>query len=166
MDELQIIKADTDAQLKTVSELAEKIWHQHFTPIIGTDQVNYMVDKFQSCRAISGQVKDNGYEYYLFHYNGADVGYLGVKAENGALFLSKIYLEQSFRGRKIASRAIRFLMDRCEREGLSKIWLTVNRENLNTIAAYETMGFVKVREQKADIGNGFYMDDYIMEKTI
>ena len=59
-----------------------------------------------------------------------------------------------------------FLEDLCRQRGLSKIWLTVNRHNDNTIAAYKAMGLTIVREQKADIGGGFFMDDYIMEKPV
>ena len=166
MDPLQIIPVSTEEQLKTVSILADKIWRQHFPPIIGIKQVEYMLDKFQSYQAMTRQVKEEGYQYYLLHIEEKDVGYIAVKVEDGALFLSKIYIEQSFRGRKLASKSIRFLVDRCKAESLSKIWLTVNRDNRNTIAAYEAMGFVKTREQKADIGNGYFMDDFIMEKTI
>lgn len=166
MDKLMIKPALTDEALKEISVLADEIWHEHFTPIIGEEQVEYMVEKFQSYQAITHQVKEDGYEYFQFLYDGEEAGYLGIKEEPERLFLSKIYVKKSFRGRKIASQAIRFLVDRCREKGLSAIWLTVNRENKNSIAAYETMGFVKTREQKADIGNGFYMDDYIMEKPV
>ncbi len=54
----------------------------------------------------------------------------------------------------------------CRENHLEKIWLTVNKYKKNTIAAYQKMGLKIVREQKADIGNGFFMDDYIMEKKI
>lgn len=54
----------------------------------------------------------------------------------------------------------------CRERHLHKIWLTVNRNNSIAIAAYEKMGFTKAYMKKADIGNGFYMDDYIMEKKI
>ena len=74
------------------------------------------------------------------------------------IFLSKIYLIDTFRGNGIASEAIRIIA----KTG-SPITLTVNRGNLRAIRAYEKMGFVKIREQKADIGSGFIMDDYVMQ---
>ena len=166
MDKLMIKPALTDEALKEISVLADEIWHEHFTPIIGEKQVDYMLEKFQSYQAIANQVKEDGYEYFQFLYDGEEAGYLAIKEEPERLFLSKIYVKKSFRGRKIASQAIRFLADRCREKGVSAIWLTVNRENKNSIAAYETMGFVRTKEQKADIGNGFYMDDYIMEKPV
>jgi RimJ/RimL family protein N-acetyltransferase len=58
------------------------------------------------------------------------------------------------------------MVNLCKEKGYHKIWLTVNRFNENTIKVYEKKGFIKTRTQVADIGNGFVMDDYIMEKTI
>lgn len=155
----------TSGKIEELCAMAEEIWHEHFTPIIGAAQVEYMVEKFQSVPAITEQIA-NGYEYYLFLLEGRAIGYTGIHAENGELFLSKLYLRKENRGKGYARQAMNFLEDLCRQRGLSKIWLTVNRYNSNTIAAYKAMGLVTVREQKADIGNGFFMDDYIMEKPI
>ncbi len=148
-----------------LSTLAKEIWEQHFTPIIGGDQVAYMVDKFLSVPAVTKQLSE-GYRYYLIEVDGIPQGFTGIHAENGALFLSKLYLRQSMRGRGIARTAMNFLVDICKAQGLQKIWLTCNRHNDNTLAVYRHMGFETVKEQKADIGGGFYMDDYIMEYQV
>ena len=155
----------TSGKIEELCAMAEEIWHEHFTPIIGAAQVEYMVEKFQSIPAVTEQIA-NGYEYYLLLLEGRAIGYTGIHAENGELFLSKLYLRKENRGKGYARQAMNFLEDLCRQRGLSKIWLTVNRYNSNTIAAYKAMGLVTVREQKADIGNGFFMDDYIMEKPI
>jgi ribosomal protein S18 acetylase RimI-like enzyme len=54
----------------------------------------------------------------------------------------------------------------CKLRNLKTIWLTCNRNNTESLAVYEHLGFKKVREEVADIGNGFVMDDYIMEYEI
>lgn len=54
----------------------------------------------------------------------------------------------------------------CREQGLVALYLTVNRENAGSIAAYLAMGFRKVREQVTDIGEGYVMDDFIMEKAV
>lgn len=161
--EFQLV--ETSEQINELCILAEKIWHEYFTAIIGREQVIYMVDKFQSPSAITSQLKD-GYNYYMIKGNGKLIGYTGIHKEENALFLSKLYLHKDSRGKGYARQVINFLVDICRENSLKKIWLTVNRHNLSTIGAYEKMGFVKVREQVADIGNGFVMDDYIMEKKI
>ena len=165
MKELEILKVRTLEEIQVTCDIAYEIWHEHFTPIIGIDQVEYMINEFQSFNAIKDQI-DSGYEYYLFNYKGEVVGYTGIKKEDLSLFLSKLYIKKEYRGNKIAKNAMKFMVELCETMSLDKIWLTVNKNNDNTIAAYEKIGFIKARMQKTDIGNGFFMDDYIMEKTI
>lgn len=165
MKTFDIIPALTDAELKDIAVLAEEIWHQHFTPIIGKDQVVYMVDKFQSFPAIKVQV-EHGYEYFKIYNGKTFAGYIGVREDEDALFLSKLYLHESQRGQHLSTRAFQFLIDVCTERELSKIWLTCNRNNSHTLDVYHHLGFVTVREEKAAIGNGFYMDDYILEYTL
>ncbi len=165
MNTFKIIPALTDTDLKEIAILAEEIWHQHFTPIIGKDQVIYMVDKFQSYPAIKGQI-EHGYEYFKLYNNETLAGYTGVREEDDVLFLSKLYLHESQRGQHLSTKTIQFLIDLCVERELKKIWLTCNRNNSHTLDVYHHLGFQTVREEKADIGNGFFMDDYILEYVI
>jgi GNAT superfamily N-acetyltransferase len=112
------------------------------------------------------QLQEEGYRYFFLVKNGAPIGYTGIKAEDGKLFLSKLYIRKAERGNGYASMAFSFLESLCRAEHLSAIWLTVNRYNSDTIAVYKKKGFVTVREQVADIGGGYVMDDYIMEKLV
>lgn len=165
MDTFEPVKADTDAQLQDIASLANIIWHEHFTPIIGTGQVEYMVDKFQSVPALKSQLED-GYEYYQLFDGGEFCGYCGIHPENGKLFLSKLYIKKDCRGRHLATKAFNFLKDLCIGRGLASIWLTCNKHNDNSLSVYRHFGFVTVDTQVADIGNGYVMDDYIMEYVV
>lgn len=162
---MHIEKATTEEDLHKIAELAEIIWHQHFTPIIGKEQVIYMVDKFQSFPALKEQLT-SGYEYYRIFNQDDFCGYCGIHPENGKLFLSKLYLKKEARGRHLASQTFDFLKQLCRERGLSAIWLTCNKHNDNTLAVYRHLGFKTVDTQVTDIGNGFVMDDYIMEYTL
>lgn len=162
METLKLIKAEDPEKITAIAALANDIWHEHFTDIIGEDQVNYMVDKFQSYPAISDQIS-NGYEYYQIYSGQVFSGYTGIKEENGCLFLSKLYIKKDCRGQHISTRVLQYLTSLCRERGLSKLWLTCNKYNAHTLAVYKHFGFSVVREQKADIGNGYYMDDYILE---
>ncbi len=145
----------------TLAEVANGIWHEYFTPLLGIEQVEYMVDKFQSVKGITGQL-DNGYEYYFALYNGEIAGYFGVQPQDESLFLSKLYLKKEFRGKGVASKMLENIKAIAKNYTKDKITLTVNRYNYNTIEVYKHFGFDIIKEQKADIGNGFYMDDYVM----
>ncbi len=162
---MHIEKAATEADIQKIADLAEIIWHQHFTPIIGKDQVLYMVEKFQSYPALKEQIA-SGYEYYRIFDQDEFCGYCGIHPENGKLFLSKLYLKKEARGKHLATQTLEFLKELCRERDLSAIWLTCNKHNDNSLAVYRHLGFQTVDTQVADIGNGFVMDDYIMELTI
>lgn len=154
-------------EIEETARLADEVWREYYVSIISIGQIEYMLDKFQSVAAITEQIQDQGYEYYLFkRENEPAFGYMSVKPEEGKLFLSKFYIVKNHRGQGYASQAIEFLERLCRERGFSHIWLTVNKYNHSSIAVYERKGFRIVREQVADIGNGYVMDDYIMEKEI
>ncbi|HWT73816.1 MAG TPA: C-GCAxxG-C-C family (seleno)protein [Mobilitalea sp.] len=163
---VDIVPVVTTQQIQEVAELAEKIWHEHYDSIISKAQVDYMVDKFQSEAAMKEQMQSSGYQYYKLVNLGGIAGYFAIKEEQEALFLSKLYVDKKYRGRDYARKALSFMQQYCIDRNLKKIWLTVNRNNDNSIHVYDKLGFVNAGTQIADIGSGFVMDDYIMEKFI
>jgi diamine N-acetyltransferase len=161
-----IIEVGTEDQIAIVETLAREIWTEHYTPIIGKDQVRYMLDKFQSKGAISAQIRDEGFRYFLMEGEGGYIGYLGVQSKGKELFLSKIYVRSSKRGKGFGKKSVQFLEDLAHKLGLRKISLTVNKNNISAVKAYEKMGFKNIGPVVQDIGNGFIMDDFRMEKLI
>ena len=154
-----------ERQIEVIERLACKIWNEHFIPVIGKAQVDYMLDKYQSRNAITEQII-NGYLYYLFGNNNHSIGYMGVLPEGQLLFLSKLYIASEERGKGYGRMAIEFLEELAVQKGVSKITLTVNRNNTDTIKVYKRLGFVSQGTIVQDIGNGFVMDDYKMEKEV
>lgn len=90
----------TDKQIQEISNLASVIWHEHFTPIIGIQQVEYMLEKFQSFHALKEQM-ETGYEYFQIFDNTEFCGYCGIHQEETTLFLSKLYLKKEARNRHL-----------------------------------------------------------------
>lgn len=165
MDGLRVIPVSNIELVYSLSAIADDIWHEHFTPIIGEAQVDYMLDKFLSPDALVEQI-NAGYQYYIFSFEYTFAGFAGIHKEDGKLFLSKLYVHKDFRGTGIASYMFQQFIEMCKKHSLEKIWLTCNRHNTNTIEIYKHWGFEIVREEATDIGNGFVMDDYIMEYKI
>ena len=160
------IPVKTGEDIAALAAIANEVWHQHFASILSPEQIDYMVERFQSVPAVTGQLANEGYEYYFIRVGEKNIGYAGIKPEAGKLFLSKLYILYPYRGNGFASRAFEFMEGICRERRLRSIWLTVNRYNTDTIAVYQKKGFKTIRTQVADIGNGFVMDDYIMEKTV
>ena len=155
----------TDEQIAIVESLAREIWTEHYTPIIGRQQVDYMLDRFQSRQAIHDQIK-GGVLYFLIRAADVFIGYMAVQPKEDELFLSKIYVRSSDRRKGYGRRAVRFAESLAKERNLRKVVLTVNKNNVDSIKAYERTGFKNAGSLIQDIGNGFVMDDYKMEKTL
>lgn len=159
-----IRKAADSGELKEIAELAEKIWHECFVGIISEEQIDYMVEKFQSYSAMTEQTASQGYSYYAVRDGGELCGYIGMKPEDGeSFFLSKLYLRKDKRGRGTASEMLERVFAEARAAGKSSVYLTVNKHNRHAIDVYIKKGFRMVDEAVTDIGGGFVMDDYIME---
>ncbi|MFD0675729.1 MULTISPECIES: GNAT family N-acetyltransferase [unclassified Paenibacillus] len=164
---LKFTRVNGVEEIEEVAQLAAEIWREYYVSIITIEQIDYMLGKYQSVPAIKDQILHQNYEYFLIQPDSSTaVGYLSVRQEGGKLFLSKFYIGKEHRGHGYASQAMAFLEELCKGRNLSHIWLTVNRNNESSIAVYKKKGFRTIREEVSDIGNGFIMDDYIMEKEI
>lgn len=82
------------------------------------------------------------------------------------MYLSKVYLLPECRGQGVVRRMFQFVEEETKKEGLSKIRLTVNKQNTHAYQVYEHYGYDNVESVKADIGSGYYMDDYVMVKRV
>ena len=101
----------TDNEIRAVAEKASEIWHEHFTPILGEAQVNYMLDRFQSAQAISDAITREHYRYFfILSEDEEKVGYCAVQPRGDVLYLSKLYIAKPYRGRKLASAVIKTLL--------------------------------------------------------
>ena len=162
----EFVKVAKLSDMQKVADLAFNIWNEHYVPIIGQAQVDYMLAKFQSRQAIQEQI-DNGSMYYLLRLGDEDIGYFSVNQLQGkkALELSKLYIYENHRGKKIGREAIEFIQYLGRELGAEKILLSVNKYN-PSIYAYESMGFCYREAVVQDIGGGFVMDDYVYEKRL
>lgn len=157
------VEVSTRRDIATVARLAREIWRDHYTPIIGAGQVAYMLNKFQSAEAITGQIAHRHHWYFLIRHKNRTVGYVGLERRGAVLFLSKLYLEKSMRGKGLGRRAVNFVLGFAGERGVSMVRLTVNRHNTLAIGAYERTGFTRAGEVVTDIGGGYVMDDYVFE---
>ena len=82
------------------------------------------------------------------------------------MMISKIYTVQSARGNGIGKKMLDFIEAKCASSNIRTLWLTVNKQNQHPISWYKHRGFKVVDSVKTDIGGGFFMDDYIMEKSV
>lgn len=157
---IKIVKSPEE--IKITSRLADKIWREHYIPIIGKEQVDYMVGKYQSEKAIFDQINSCNYFYFLINYSDRPVGYIGFQIFENVLYLSKYYIQSENRGKGLGRYSMDFIKDFAKSQNVKSIYLTVNKNNSDSINAYLKMGFRNEGPIVTDIGNGFIMDDYKM----
>ena len=163
---IEFVPATTPQQIDVIARLAHEIWYEYYVPLIGRAQVDYMVAKFQSSGAMQQQLRE-GYQYFTIERDGGVIGYCAVQPQpaDNTLFLSKLYLLRDARGGGTGRVCMEFIEQLARRRGLKLLWLTVNKGN-PAVKAYERLGFRIAANLMIDIGGGFVMDDYRMEKPL
>lgn len=163
---LAFTKVRNEAQIATVARLARVIWREYYSPLVGSAQVEYMLDKFQSAAAVAGQIGNEDYRYFLLEMQGVAVGYLAFYLQGQVLFLSKLYVLQRERGKGIGKKSLDFVADCGRQMAMESIRLIVIRKNTSAIEIYRKYGFAHRGNIVSDFGSGYIMDDYVFEKKL
>ena len=159
--ELRICSCDAD--IRALAALATEIWHEYFTAIISKEQIDYMVEKFQSYPVLKKAIEEENYTYFLAYEEGAMIGFCGVKPEKDRLFLSKLYLHKKARGKGLSSILLKRAISFAREQDKKAIYLTCNKFNQHSLDVYRAKGFKDIDSVQMDIGQGFIMDDYILQ---
>lgn len=146
--------------IKELASLASSIWHEYWTCLLSPEQIDYMVENFQSEHAIKNQIENENYTYYFIVSDGEKAGYFGISDKKEYLFLSKLYIKKEYRNKGLGTEAFKKIKQLANN---TPIRLTVNKYNTHTIKAYEKWGFKTIDSVVTDIGSGYVMDDFIME---
>lgn len=161
-----MIEVKPVTNIRELAQLTSEIWHEYWVEILSPEQINYMVEKFQSEEAITKQIAEENYTYFYIEQDNNIAGYIGLSKKENYLFLSKLYIKKDFRHQGIGTQIFEFIKDFALKNNYQRIILTVNKYNSNTIKAYNKWGFKEIDSVVTDIGNGFVMDDYIMEYSL
>ena len=154
------------SEAERVELLAKEIWPVVYADIIGPDQVEYMLRKMYDPAAIRREILEEEIRYLFIHYNDKPIGFasFGPLREGRFCFLHKIYVKPDMQGKGIGSRALGEVERQIEEGRGIGLELRVNRHNETAIHFYHRNGLKIVKEDCADIGGGFVMDDFIFRK--
>ena len=141
-----------------------EIWHECYSNVVSQEQVDYMLNTYHSLDAILEEMAE-GYEYIVFRECGKDIGYCGFHNEGDRIYIAKLYLLKEYRGKGYGSKMFDLIDNYARNNGIDKEYLRVNTSN-PTVEIDKKKGFIISEAVVNDIGNGFVMDDYIMEKTL
>lgn len=161
------IKDATVADIPLIQQLTEKIWRPTYQPILTPEQIDYMIDLIYSTASLTRQMTEQQHRFLLL-YNGPEaIGFAsyGTTGTSGIYKLHKIYLDGSYQGKGVGKFFINGVIDRVKAAQATILELDVNRYNKARFF-YEKQGFIIVKEKDTDIGKGYQMNDYVMQKTL
>jgi GNAT superfamily N-acetyltransferase len=152
----------TAEEIERLVGLIQEIWPEVFIPIIGKEQVDYMLVHYQGKDVITAEI-ERGVRYFFIEDGERPVGYFAYSLEADYLAISKVYLKKEFRGRGLSSKVFSHFEKVAHNEKKEKLSLRVNRGNRQAIEVYLHRGFeiVKSVDQPLD---RFFLNDYVMEK--
>jgi GNAT superfamily N-acetyltransferase len=165
-DDIELVPVTRASQVAEVARMARIVWNEYYVQLIGQAQVDYMVARFQTAEAMQAQI-DSGYEYFQIQQGGASIGYAAIRydASDARLFISKLYLLAAHRKSGAGRKTLALIEQIAHGRGATHLWLTVNKGN-PSVRAYERLGFAIAEAIVMDIGGGYVMDDYRMEKPL
>lgn len=164
LKDIELIPINTEAEVNALYPIIEQIWQAHFPVIIGQEQVDYMLKHYQSVPVILAEI-EGGRTYDLICQDGQAIGYIAYDICSDFLYLSKLYLIESVRGKGYLRQILDYLEKLAIMLGKNAFHLNVNKDNLTTIKIYQHLGFKIVNQTKQPLGP-YFLDDYEMIKQL
>ena len=161
---IRILKRD---ELEIVKDLAYRIWPLTYGEIISKEQMNYMLNWMYSIQTLETNFNKN-HTYFCIASNGIDVGFMDIETDHpnaGNMKIHKIYVLHEQHGKGYGYKLMQEARDFAKENQMNSMTLQVNRNN-KAVEFYKKFGFEIIDEQDFDIGNGYYMNDFIMRFKI
>ncbi len=154
--------ATTDVAL--IAQLADRIWRKHYIAIISLEQIEFMLRTMYDSDSLLKQM-ESGHQFTLVYNANIPIGYISISSKDlKNYFLHKLYVETEDQGKGVGSELFKHVLD--QMPAAETIELTVNRQNYKAINFYFKKGFVIKEVADFDIGNGYFMNDFVMIKKL
>jgi len=160
------IRRATLDDIPLIRELNFRIWPQTYAPILSQEQIDYMLDLMYSEASLTRQMTKEGCHFIIVYENGNPVGFASFnETEAGIWKLNKIYILPNQQGKGTGRFTLDYIINTIKVKGAKSLQLQVNRYN-KAKDFYEKLGFSVIKIADFDIGKGYFMNDYVMEKRI
>ena len=162
------IERNTDDSFTDIRAIAKEVWPIAYGAILSAEQLNYMMEMMYSVTALRQQAGEKKHRFILAKEEETVLGFASFEFNYGKkpkTKIHKIYILTTAQGKGIGKQLIDFIAREARQKHQKALVLNVNKYNI-AIRFYEALGFDISFEEVIDIGNGFVMDDYVMEKSI
>ena len=155
-------------EVEGMAALAAEIWHHHYASIITAAQIEYMLKQRYAPALVRAELarSDIWWDKLLVgdELSGFASYFLAEPPED--MKVDKLYVHQRCQRRGYGGLLIERAVEVARKQGCRRLVLAVNKNNRNAIAAYLKHGFHVADAIVKEIGGGFVMDDYVMEKLL
>lgn len=165
---IQIRKALPE-ELPIVRDIAHKTWPDTFAGILSSPQIDYMLELMYNLKTLESQLLEKGQVFLLAEEEGEFLGFAAYElnySEGEKSKLHKIYVLPSAQGKGLGKKLIQEVSDQAKSNDQKSLLLNVNKFNKPAIDFYAYLGFKEGYREVIDIGNGYMMDDVVMELNL
>lgn len=162
-----LLRKAREADIPVIQELAKNTWPAAYSAIISTGQIDYMLEKMYNKGELLEQLQ-KGHVFLIAEENDRDLGFAGFSVsdpERRIYKLHKLYVLPAAHGKGVGKILINEVVNQARAAGAASLELNVNRNN-PALEFYKKGGFSIKYTIDLDIGNGFFMNDYVMEKSL
>ena len=158
------IENATAGDVPLIRNLAMQVWPQTYLPILGEQQLAYMLDLFYNPQELERQIGEPDTSFVVVYSDEKPVAFASVSKTGAAKYkLHKLYIVPGQQGKGVGKFIIGYLTNTLKAKGATDLTLNVNRYNYSAIAFYQKIGFNKERDEDIDIGNGYFMNDHVLK---
>ncbi len=160
------IRPVTPPDVPAISSLAREIWQASYPGIITQEQIDFMLEQRYGVDRLYDDLEDLHKWLDQAYHNGRRIGFAFSEIYNGEFKLDKLYIHPDVQRQGVGGLLIAKVAERAKKLGYPCVILAVNKRNVKAINSYKKYGFTVRESVVEDIGRGFVMDDYIMEKRL
>ncbi|MDD5296974.1 MAG: GNAT family N-acetyltransferase [Rhodocyclaceae bacterium] len=163
--EIRAVRAD---EVEAIGALARVIWQAAYLDMIGQGQIDYMLAQRYGAERMREELARPDIWWRQILVDGQRLGFYACQTgeKPGELKLDKLYVHPGHQRRGLGGRLLAHASELARGQGCHTLVLAVHKGNAPAIAAYKKHGFAIREPIYIDIGGGYVMDDYLMEKRL
>ena len=160
------VRTATVADIPLIRQLTFSIWPQTYSSVISKEQIDYMLEMMYNPATLQKQMEEDGCTFIIVYDEAEPVAFASYnETESQVWKLNKIYILKTHQGKGTGKFIINYIVDEIKAKNAKALQLQVNRQN-KAKGFYERLGFKIIKTADFDIGNGYFMNDYVMELAI
>jgi diamine N-acetyltransferase len=165
MSDVRLQRLTVD-DIGAVSSLARIVWQATYPPLISQAQIDAMLADRYAPELMRAQLDDPRHAWWVARLEQAPVAFAHASLQDTDCKLDKLYVHPDHQRHGLGAALLHAVEEWAREQRARRLWLQVNRGNAQAVRAYGKYGFRIVEARVFDIGHGFVMDDYVMERLL